>query len=395
MSNRLDKTAADYIAIAVGPALIMLMVGSLVYFLLEVFYQGDYDDRLRWILSCFVFAAVLIGRISIESGTARAVLFATPLALAVGLAIAMLVQHNGPLAAIGLYFDWALLGVIWWCTHKLTWDCTFIDEQQVDTGEGLLQTIGLDGEAKTADATPAVVAERIAAQEALAKKRLLEGTTGDEEQTPKRWWERWLEGDQRPHAPGVWVVYFSLAALPIFGIGQLFIPAASEDRRQYVFRLLATYVAAGLGLLLTTSFLGMRRYLRQRHVEMPQLVAKKWIGIGCGLGLGILVLAMILPRPNAEYAVSSLTGTIGSPQRQASRYAPPGGSGAKDPQKQATSTTSKGKTPGGQGTGSAGKSGGGTSSKTGDGGGSSSKSSGGGEPSSKTTGGEPGTKSSG
>ena len=60
MSNRLDKTAADYIAIAIGPALIMVMVGSLVFFLLELYYEGEYEDRLRWILSCFVFAAVLI-----------------------------------------------------------------------------------------------------------------------------------------------------------------------------------------------------------------------------------------------------------------------------------------------------------------------------------------------
>ncbi len=344
MSSRLDKTAADYIAIAIGPALIMIMVGSLVFFLVELYYEGEHEDRLRWVLSCFVFAAVLIGRISIESGTARATLFALPLAISVGLAIAVYVKHTGPLASIGLYLDWALLGVIWWCANKLTWDCTFIDDQQVDTGEGLLQTIGMDDEAKGADATPPEVAERIAAAEALAKKRRLAGTTGDEdEQTPKRWWERWLEGDQRPHAPGVWVVYFSLAALPIFGIGQLFIPAADEERRQYVFQLLVRYVAAGLGLLLTTSFLGMRRYLRQRYVDMPPRVAKKWIGIGCGLGLALLVLAMLLPRPNAEYAAASLTGTIGSPQRQASRDAPPGGSGGKDPEKQARSTTNKGK----------------------------------------------------
>jgi len=87
MSNRLDKTAADYIAIAVGPALIMLMVGSLVYFLVELYYEGDFADRLHWILSCFVFATVLIGRISIESGTARAMLFALPLAIVMGFAI--------------------------------------------------------------------------------------------------------------------------------------------------------------------------------------------------------------------------------------------------------------------------------------------------------------------
>src|SRR5437763_13352088 len=132
MANRLDKTAADYIAIAVGPALIMAMVGSLVYFLLDVFYQGDYEERLQWIMACFVFAAVLIGRISIEEGTARAALFAFALALAMGLAIAMLVEHRGPLASIGLYLDWGLLALIWWCAHKLTWDCTFIDEQQPD-----------------------------------------------------------------------------------------------------------------------------------------------------------------------------------------------------------------------------------------------------------------------
>src|SRR5206468_2515331 len=157
---------------------------------------------------------------------------------------------------------------------------------------------------------------------------------------------------------GVWVVYFSLAALPIFGIGQLFVPAANEGRRQYVFQLLAVYVASGLGLLLTTSFLGMRRYLRQRFVEMPPRVAGKWITLGAGLGLGLLVLAVLLPRPNAEYAVPSLTGTLGSPERQASRYAPPGGEGAKDPGKQASSATTQGKSPSKTGDGAT-KSGGG------------------------------------
>jgi hypothetical protein len=246
-------------------------------------------------MACFVFAAVLIGRISIQEGTARAALFALALALAIGLAIAMLVEHRGPLASIGLFIDWALLGVIWWCAHKLTWDCTFIDEQQPDTGEGLLQTIGLDDESQ-GTAAPSEVAERIAAKQeaALAEKHRLEGTTDDgREPPPKSPWARWFAGDDRPHAPGVWVVYFSLAALPIFGIGQLFIPAANEERRQHVFRLLAVYVASGLGLLLTTSFLGMRRYLRQRQIEMPPRVAGKWIALGAGLALGLLVLAVL------------------------------------------------------------------------------------------------------
>ena len=46
------------------------------------------------------------------------------------------------------------------------------------------------------------------------------------------------------HSPGVWIVYFSLAALPIFGIGQLFIPSAQVGQRRYAFCLLAIYVAS-------------------------------------------------------------------------------------------------------------------------------------------------------
>ena len=58
---------ADYTAIAVSPLLIMALVGSLVFFLVEVLYVGQYPDHLLWGLFFFVFAAVLIARISIQS----------------------------------------------------------------------------------------------------------------------------------------------------------------------------------------------------------------------------------------------------------------------------------------------------------------------------------------
>jgi hypothetical protein len=50
MSRRLPQTPADFLVIGVSPALITLLVGSLVFFLAEVFYQGGYrrpgDDKL-------------------------------------------------------------------------------------------------------------------------------------------------------------------------------------------------------------------------------------------------------------------------------------------------------------------------------------------------------------
>src|SRR5260370_12044492 len=69
-------STADYMVLALGPALIMALVGSLVFFLVAVFYVGDFTFRLDWILFFFVFAAVLIARMSMqEEGSGRAVLY--------------------------------------------------------------------------------------------------------------------------------------------------------------------------------------------------------------------------------------------------------------------------------------------------------------------------------
>jgi hypothetical protein len=119
---------------------------------------------------------------------------------------------------------------------------------------------------------------------------------------------------------GRWVVYFSLAALPLFGLGQALIPAADEGRRRYAFWLMSVYVASGLGLLLTTTLLGLRRYLRQRRLQMPAAMTGLWLGLGAALIAAFLLAGTFLPRPNAEYPLVRLT-PVGSGERGASRYA--------------------------------------------------------------------------
>ena len=61
-SDRPNQTLADYVALAISPALLMALVGSLVFFLLEIFYSesGAYKGKLQWILFFFVFGAVLV-----------------------------------------------------------------------------------------------------------------------------------------------------------------------------------------------------------------------------------------------------------------------------------------------------------------------------------------------
>jgi hypothetical protein len=338
MSRRSPETLADYLVVAIAPALIMLLVGSLMWFLVEVFYQGEYKGRLLWIMAMFVLAIVCIARISIEEGLARAALFGWMFAAVIALALVRLVSD-------GLFLSGSIMIMVWWAAHKLTWDCTVIDEDQDVSGQGLLQQMGLEagvtGQAPSIEATTAIQNSREHWQDASATQSRA---------TPP-WWETLFEPDRRPHAPGVWVVYFSLAALPLFGIGGWFVPSADGTRRSLVFGLLVIYVASGMGLLLATSFLGLRRYLRQRRLEMPLEMTSTWILAGIAVIFATLIVATILPRPSREYSLSQLPFAVTSAVRKASQFAM-GKEGTKDEQAKDSATTNakEGQTPQRKGT---------------------------------------------
>ena len=126
-------------------------------------------------------------------------------------------------------------------------------------------------------------------------------------------------GRRRPHAPGVWLVYFTLASLPVFGLGQWFVPAVEEDRRGWLFVYFLAYIASGMGLLLATSFLNLRRYLRQRKVKMPAAMTATWLSTGAILIVGLTVLAAVLPLPGAGSRVDARFDSESSDLR-ASKY---------------------------------------------------------------------------
>ena len=320
---RLPKTPGDYLIIGVSPALIMLLVGSVVFFLVEVFYQGEYAFRLSFIFAMFVMATVAVARISMAEGAGYAAMFGAPLALVTFIALVSFVQVSGALAAVSWLVNIVLIAFIWWCSHKLTWDCTLIDETQDASGQGLLQSIGLDGEGPP-DNRP------------MVKLPL---------------WERWFgEKKKQAKTPGLWVIYFSLGALPLYGVLQWFV---ATESRLYTFGLLVVYVASGLALLLTTSFLGLRRYLRQRQLEMPADMAAVWVGVGSIMIVALLIVCVVLPRPGAENAISSLPFSFNSPIKMPSKW----GFGKDGPQdnklgtKTGPQSQSDGQQPGGQSSG--------------------------------------------
>ncbi len=112
---------------------------------------------------------------------------------------------------------------------------------------------------------------------------------------------------------------FRSLRLPLFGLGQASIPTEKTASRQYTFALACVYVAAALGLLLTTSFLGLRKYLRQRRLEMPATMAGTWLFTGVALIAVVICFTALLPRTNAEYAFSELPSQLTSEKHDSSK----------------------------------------------------------------------------
>jgi hypothetical protein len=296
---------ADAIAIAINPALVMALIGSLVFMLLEVFYQGQYEIRLQYIFALFVFAAVLIARISMEEGAERAVAFALPLAVVTLLALNRFVQYpGGPLAGLDWLINIGLLGLVWWSAHKLTLDSTFVgDDDEERSGQGLLAAAGWERPAgdSAADSFNEPASSERNWREPLhqaASPRDRPGSSTRDRSEPL---------GSRPHPHGMWVVYFSLAALPLFGLGSILSGGGRGPRQPYIIGLFVVYLMSGLGLMLSTSFLGLRRYLRSRRLEMPAGIASAWIGVGCVLIAGITALSILLPAPD-QGMVAAATG---------------------------------------------------------------------------------------
>ncbi|GAB6166388.1 DUF4129 domain-containing protein [Thermostilla marina] len=256
------RTEIDWMLTLLNLGLVMLLVGSLAFFLLEVFYQGRYSGRLHWIVGLFVFAVVLTSEIAIESGRERASLFAVPLAVATWIALQRFVQFSGVLMSFSFMVNALVLAVTWWSAARLTFDCVVLDDDVDQEGKGLLEK---NGEKRVSPIAVSVFLHRV--EEWLAIKR---------------------SGGRR----GRTVVWFSIAAVPLFGIGQSFGRGSPT-----ALRFLAVYLAAALLLLATTSLLEQRAYLRYRRFQLPRDVTLRRLATAVGFVVVVLGGAWILPRP--------------------------------------------------------------------------------------------------
>ncbi|MCF7962386.1 MAG: DUF4129 domain-containing protein [Pirellula sp.] len=275
--KKIRPEGLDYLLASIAPFFIIGMIGSLVFFLITVCYQGSYTQRLMWILGLYTVASVLIARIAIEQSRTLSYAYMLALAGATLLVTPQFFVVTGPMAIFSFPILIALLVIVAVLADRITFDCTSMNEQVQSSGVGILQSLGL------------IQSERNAAE--IEKPNLRKSDNQQIEPTPS---ER-KTANSRKHNPGVWVLYFALLALPLFGLGQLIIQ--NPEDRSWAFKCLFLYLLCSLCLLVLIALLSLRKYLRERGVPMETSFAIRWLAIGMLSVFAMLCVLSLLPLP--------------------------------------------------------------------------------------------------
>lgn len=238
-------------------------------------YRGDYSGRVGYIWFMFILGTVGIARLSIEQSRKYALGYMAALGAATFIVLSRFITVQGSLSAITPIVNGAMIALVWILADRITFDCTLIDEDQDASDRGLL-----DG---------------LSQSESSALR--------DSKQHATR---------RRAHQPGRTVLWLTAAALPVFGFGQAMLPQDERWQRSAIMAL-AVYLFATLSLLVATSFLGVRRYLRQRGVDMPANVSLAWLVGGVVMTMVMLLLCFLLPQPGKMLATVQLPSSLDSP----------------------------------------------------------------------------------
>lgn len=253
------------------------MLFSLASFLCIVLYSGGYSGALVWTMLMYSMGATAVARITIENDRQYSSLYAIALGIAT---VYVLVAYVGdPIFSIGIVW------IVGYLADKIVHDCTIVDDSIDSSGQGLVDS-GLSF----------LKLRRQQHQTALSPSTS-EADDADASSRSKRPRKNPAAG----HQPGRTVLWLALGALPLFGLGQFFL--GGDSKSWNLARILLTlYLFSALSLLVVTSFLNLRRYLRQRQTEMPLDATIAWLAGGIVIIGLILMIAYIAPLPGKAVA---------------------------------------------------------------------------------------------
>lgn len=270
-----DGSLSKFLTAILIPVCTWGLICSLVLHLIELrslFVQGG-EWRLRLATLAFAAGVVLLQRLTATQGKS----VAHGYAIALGVAITLFALHNALAYRLPAHpglvflFNEICFLILWWVGYKTT----SAYAKHFDEAEDAAAEYGL------------LARRRQRARE--VKKELTD------EEREALWRER-LKGRH----PGLVLLYFSLFAIPAFGLGVYLFEAGDPAVQLRLVRLgvlLFVYLWCAFCLLFLSSLSRLRAYFEKREVTLPEMVGLWWLVIGFLVSTSALVVAAFLPQP--------------------------------------------------------------------------------------------------
>lgn len=288
------------------PLCVWGLVSTLLLHLIEIrsiFIHGG-EGKLRLATLAFTAGVILIQQLTIEQGRSDARGYSWLL----GFSIAAFsgyhaYQHSAPIhPALIFIANIILYALLWWATQTVAEACSVQSPEAVAAaGEsGILKRRKWGRKAKSAGgSSPESAAKAVPPSAAPLRKTKKKKAHGLGELAPdaepdEEAEKQWAERLPRSH-PGRVLLYFSLFAIPAFGLGIFLFEDPLAHLR--LGAMLFIYLWCALDLLFLSSMRQLDAYFKKREVTLPDMVGLTWMGIGFVAVTVVLVVAFFLPQP--------------------------------------------------------------------------------------------------
>ncbi|HOL19337.1 MAG TPA: DUF4129 domain-containing protein [Candidatus Hydrogenedens sp.] len=305
-----EWTLTDTLLSIVNPFLILVLLWSIVFFLLDVryIYTEVNDINLRFVVFFLVLGIVGVNRIFATESVESGISYGAGLALAISLYVMVstsvygtgsviynLVTGNSFLAFLS---NMGVVIFLWWLTNRITYECC-IDENP-NAGE-----IGIATSVNKAFQKTVRKEETAHQKEKMGTELFYELEAVDPTQLSFKdpsvkdiTFNIMGFGERLSRIPaGISVLFFSIPVLGIFSLGLRILVNGGEQMVNVGWVYLGLFVFSSMTLLVMTSLGGLREYYKNRRVYVPSMLGVTWVLLGIAIIVVAMVCATFLPLP--------------------------------------------------------------------------------------------------
>ncbi|HOV31954.1 MAG TPA: DUF4129 domain-containing protein [Candidatus Hydrogenedens sp.] len=308
---RTDWTLTDSLLSIINPFLILVLLWSVVFFLLDVryVYTEVNDSNLRLVVFSLVLGIVAVNRIFATESVEDGVIYGAGLGLAISLYVVISTSSYGTGSVIynlvtgnnilAFFSNMAVVIFLWWLTNRITYECC-IDENpsagEIGITTSLSKALGksMQQESK-ASVTRGKQADLFYELEPIDPTQL-----GFKDPSAKDITFNIMGfGERLSKIPaGISILFFSIPVMGIFSLGLRVLVNGGQEMVNGGWFYLVLYVFSATLLLVMTSLGGLREYYRNRKVTLPSMLSITWVVLGMFIIIVAMVCAAYLPMPS-------------------------------------------------------------------------------------------------